>query len=168
MDVLSKYVGDASPALSKIGGADFERVKERVKQSIKKLAFDLKELYAERSAKHGFRFPENTVMMQEFEDAFSYEETPDQLVSIEEIKADMCSEKVMDRLLCGDVGYGKTEVALRAVYQCVLGGKQAALMCPGTVLSEQHYNTAVERFKDFGVTVENLTASKLPNSKPKP
>ena len=162
MDVLSKYVGDASPALSKIGGADFERVKERVKQSIKKLAFDLKELYAERSAKHGFRFPENTVMMQEFEDAFSYEETPDQLSSIEEIKADMCSEKVMDRLLCGDVGYGKTEVALRAVYLCVLGGKQAAIMCPSTVLSEQHFRTALERFKEFGVRVEALNRFKTP------
>lgn len=162
MDVLSKYVGDANPALSKIGGADFEKVKERVKQSIKKLAFDLKELYAERQAKHGFRFPENEVMMQEFEDAFSYEETPDQLTSIEEIKADMCSEKVMDRLLCGDVGYGKTEVALRAVYLCVLGGKQAAIMCPSTVLSEQHYRTALERFKEFGVRVEALNRFKTP------
>ena len=162
MDVLSKYVGDANPSLSKIGGADFERVKERVKQSIKKLAFDLKELYAERSSRHGFRFPENTVMMQEFEDAFSYEETPDQLTSIEEIKADMCSDKVMDRLLCGDVGYGKTEVALRAVYLCVLGGKQAAIMCPSTVLSEQHYQTALERFKEFGVSVEALNRFKTP------
>ncbi len=167
MDVLSKYVGDSNPALSKIGGADFERVKERVKQSIKKLAFDLKELYAERQAKHGFRFPENAAMMQEFEDAFSYEETPDQLTSIEEIKADMCSEKVMDRLLCGDVGYGKTEVALRAVYLCVLGGKQAAIMCPSTVLSEQHYNTAVERFKDFGVRVEALNRFKTPSQQAK-
>lgn len=162
MDVLSKYVGDGSPALSKIGGADFERVKERVKRSIRALAFDLKKLYAERTEKRGFRFPEHTAMMQEFEDAFSYEETPDQLSSIEEIKADMCSEKVMDRLLCGDVGYGKTEVALRAVYLCVLGGKQAALMCPGTVLSEQHFNTALERFKDFGVRVEKLNRFKTP------
>ena len=162
MDVLSKYVGETNPSLSKIGGAEFDRVKERVKRSIRELAFDLKQLYAERTEKKGFCFPEHSVMMQEFEDAFSYEETPDQLVSIEEIKADMCSEKVMDRLLCGDVGYGKTEVALRAVYQCVLGGKQAALMCPGTVLSEQHYNTAVERFKDFGVTVEKLNRFKTP------
>ncbi|MDE6597884.1 MAG: transcription-repair coupling factor [Clostridia bacterium] len=160
MDVLSKYVGESNPALSKIGGAEFERVKERVKRSIRTLAFDLKKLYAERGEKRGFRFPENTVMMQEFEEAFTYEETPDQLVSIEEIKADMCSDKVMDRLLCGDVGYGKTEVALRAVYLCVLGGKQAALMCPGTVLSEQHFNTALERFKDFGVRVEKLNRFK--------
>ena len=104
MDVLSKYVGDGSPALSKIGGAEFDRVKERVKKSIRALAFDLKKLYAERTEKRGFKFPEHTALMQEFEDAFSYEETPDQLSSIEEIKADMCSEKVMDRLLCGDVG----------------------------------------------------------------
>lgn len=162
MDVLSKYVGDASPALSKIGGAEFDRVKERVKRSIRDLAFDLKQLYAERSQKRGYRFPENSIMMQEFEEAFEYEETPDQLASAEEIKADMCSEKVMDRLLCGDVGYGKTEIALRAVYLCVLGGKQAALMCPGTVLSEQHFNTAVERFKDFGVRVEKLNRFKTP------
>ena len=162
MDVLSKYVGDGNPTLSKIGGAEFERVKERVKQSIKKLAFDLKTLYAERSEKHGFRFPENAAMMQEFEDAFSFEETPDQLTCIEEIKADMCSEKVMDRLLCGDVGYGKTEVALRAIYLCVLGGKQAALMCPSTILSEQHFQTATERFKEFGVRVEKLNRFKTP------
>lgn len=162
MDVLSKYMGDSNPALSRIGGADFERVKERVKRSIRDLAFDLKQLYAEREQKRGYKFPENAVMMQEFEDAFYYEETPDQLVSIEEIKADMCSDKVMDRLLCGDVGYGKTEVALRAVYLCVLGGKQAALMCPGTVLSEQHFNTALERFKDFGVRVEKLNRFKTP------
>ena len=162
MDILSKYVGDSAPSLSKIGGADFERVKERVRQSIKKLAFDLKELYAERSAKHGYAFPENAVMMQEFEDSFTYEETPDQLLSIEEIKRDMCSEKVMDRLLCGDVGYGKTEVALRAVYLAVLGGKQAAIMCPSTILSEQHYNTAVERFAEFGVRVDKLNRFKTP------
>ena len=162
MDILSKYTGEGSPTLSKIGGAEFERVKERVRQSIKKLAFDLKQLYAERSEKRGYCFPENAVMMEEFEDAFEYDETPDQLASIEEIKKDMCSEKVMDRLLCGDVGYGKTEVALRAIYLCVLGGKQAALMCPSTILSEQHYQTALRRFADFGVTVEKLNRFKTP------
>ncbi len=162
MDALSKYVGESEPALSGLGGAEFERVKERARQSIKKLAFDLKELYAERSKRKGFAFPENAAMMQEFEDAFQYEETPDQLLSIEEIKRDMCSDKVMDRLLCGDVGYGKTEVALRAVYLAVLGGKQAAIMCPSTVLSEQHYNTACERFKEFGVRVDKLNRFKTP------
>ncbi len=163
MDVLSKYVGDSAPPLSKIGGADFEKVKEKVRQSIKKLAFDLKELYAERSTKRGYAFPANEAMMQEFENSFVYEETPDQLASIEEIKKDMCSEKVMDRLLCGDVGYGKTEVALRAVYLCVLGGKQAAIMCPSTILSEQHFNTASERFAEFGVRVEKLNRFNTPS-----
>ena len=129
MDVLSKYVGDSNPTLSRIGGADFERVKARVKASLKKLAFDLKNLYAERANSHGFAFPQNEVFMQEFEDAFEHELTPDQAESMQEIKADMCSGKVMDRLLCGDVGFGKTEVAFRAVYLCVLGGKQSALMC---------------------------------------
>lgn len=167
MDVLSKYVGDTNPTLSKIGGADFARVKDRVQQSIKKLAFDLKALYAQRSEKVGYCFPENRVMMEEFENAFDYEETQDQLVSIEEIKADMCSEKVMDRLVCGDVGYGKTEVALRAIYLCVLGGKQAAFMCPSTVLSEQHYNTCIERFKEFGVRVEKLNRFKKPSEQAK-
>lgn len=162
MDVLSKYIGDGNPTLSKIGGADFDRVVERVKRSIRALAFDLKKLYAERGEKRGYRFPANEVMMREFENSFLYDETYDQLASIEEIKSDMCSDKVMDRLLCGDVGFGKTEVALRAIYLCVLGGKQAALMCPSTVLSEQHYNTALERFDAFGVKVEKLNRFKTP------
>ncbi len=156
MDVLSKYMGGDNPALSKIGGGEFERVKARVRASLKKMAFDLKQLYAERSEQRGYVFPEYAEEMEEFEAAFPYEETPDQLTSIEEIKRDMCSEKVMDRLLCGDVGFGKTEVALRAAYLCILAGRQVALMCPSTVLSEQHYRTAVERMKEFGVRVEAL------------
>ncbi len=156
MDVLSKYVGDTAPILSKIGGADFERVKARVKASLKKLAFDLKKLYAERAENRGFAFPANEIFMQEFEDAFPHELTLDQAASVAEIKADMCSEKVMDRLLCGDVGFGKTEVAFRAIYLCVLAGKQAALMCPSTVLCRQHFNTATARFSDFGVNVACL------------
>ncbi len=162
MDVLSKYSGGDSPTLSKIGGAEFERVKERVKQSLKKLAFDLKALYAERAERHGYAFPANEVMMEEFEDAFPYDETPDQLASIQEIKEDMCSEKVMDRLLCGDVGYGKTEVALRAIYLCVLGGRQAALMCPSTVLSDQHFNVACQRFAEFGLRIDKLNRFRTP------
>ena len=167
MDVLSKYVGDASPSLSKIGGADFERVKARVKASLKKLAFDLKKLYAERTENRGYPFPENTVFMQEFEDAFHHELTPDQASSVQEIKEDMCSQKVMDRLLCGDVGFGKTEVAFRAVYLCVLAGKQAALMCPSTVLCSQHFNTAVQRFASFGVTVACLNRFNTPKEQEK-
>ncbi len=162
MDVLSKYVGEENPPLARLGGGEFARLKERARKSIKQLAFDLKELYAERSKKQGYAFPENRVMMEEFEDSFEYEETPDQLSSIEEVKEDMCSSKVMDRLLCGDVGFGKTEVAFRAVYLCVLGGKQAALMCPSTILSEQHYNTALSRFREFGVRVDKLNRFKTP------
>ncbi len=162
MDVLSKYVGDESPTLSKIGGADFERVKARVKASLKKLAFDLKKLYAERTENKGYSFPDNAVFMQEFEDAFEYELTPDQFSSVQEIKMDMCSPKVMDRLLCGDVGFGKTEVAFRAVYLCVLAGKQAALMCPSTVLSSQHFRTAGARLAAFGVKVAYLNRFNTP------
>ena len=162
MDVLSKYVGDSNPTLSRIGGADFERVKARVKASLKKLAFDLKNLYAERAESHGFAFPQNQGFMQEFEDAFEHELTPDQAESMQEIKADMCSEKVMDRLLCGDVGFGKTEVAFRAIYLCVLGGKQATLMCPSTVLCKQHYQTALKRFNEFGVRVAVLNRFNTP------
>ncbi len=162
MDVLSKYVGDENPSLSKIGGADFERVKARVKASLKKLAFDLKKLYAERTENKGYAFPENAVFMQEFEEAFPYELTPDQASSIQEIKEDMCSQKVMDRLLCGDVGFGKTEVAFRAVYLCVLAGKQAALMCPSTVLSSQHFRTAEGRLAAFGAKVACLNRFNTP------
>ncbi len=156
MDVLSKYMGGDSPQLSKIGGGEFERVKARVRASLKKMAFDLKALYAERQEKVGYAFPEYPELMDEFIAAFPYEDTPDQTSSFEEIKEDMCSKKVMDRLLVGDVGFGKTEVALRAAYLCVLSGRQAALMCPSTVLSEQHYQTALERMKDFGVRVACL------------
>ncbi len=156
MDALSKYMGGDSPSLSKIGGGEFERVKARVRASLKKMAFDLKQLYAERREKRGFVFPEYPEAMEEFAAAFPYEETPDQLRSFEEIEADMCSGKVMDRLLCGDVGFGKTEVALRAAYLCVLAGRQVALLCPSTVLSEQHYRTACERMGEFGVRVACL------------
>ena len=153
MDILSRYMGEETPSLSKIGGAEFEKVKQRVRASLKEMAFDLKKLYAERAEKRGFVFQPYEELMQEFESAFEYEDTPDQQSSIAEIKADMCSEKVMDRLLCGDVGYGKTEVALRAAYLCVLNGKQAALMCPNTVLCRQHFETAKKRFADFGVNI---------------
>ena len=162
MDVLSKYVGDSNPTLSRIGGADFERVKARVKASLKKLAFDLKKLYADRAENRGYAFPENEIFMQEFEESFAHELTPDQASSMREIKADMCSEKVMDRLLCGDVGFGKTEVAFRGVYLCVLAGKQAALMCPSTVLCKQHFHTAQERFAQFGVRIAALNRFNTP------
>lgn len=156
MDVLSKYMGGDAPTLSKIGGGEFERVKARVRASLKKLAFDLKALYAARQEQVGYVFPDCFEEMDEFIAAFPYEDTPDQAASTEEILADMRSSKVMDRLLCGDVGFGKTEVALRAAYLCILSGRQAVLMCPSTVLSEQHYKTARERMEPFGVRVACL------------
>ncbi|MBE7084776.1 MAG: transcription-repair coupling factor [Clostridiales bacterium] len=162
MDVLSKYVGDGSPTLSRIGGAEFERVKARVRASLKTLAFDLKKLYAERAENKGYAFPKNEAFMQEFEDAFEYTPTPDQLASIEEVKEDMSSEKVMDRLLCGDVGFGKTEVAFRAIYMCVLAGKQAVLMCPSTVLCRQHFLSAKARFEEFGLKIASLNRFNTP------
>ena len=156
MDILSKYMGGDDPVLSRIGGGEFERVKARVRASLKKLAFDLKALYAERQEKKGYVFPDYREEMDEFIAAFPYEDTPDQAESTEEILADMRSDKVMDRLLCGDVGFGKTEVALRAAYLCVLAGRQAALMCPSTVLSEQHFTTASSRMQEFGVRIACL------------
>lgn len=167
MDILSKYMGEDTPTLSKIGGGEFERVKARVRASLKAMAFDLKQLYAERQEKKGYVFPENREMMDEFAMGFPYEETPDQLTSIEEVLSDMCSAKVMDRLLCGDVGFGKTEVALRAAYLCVLDGRQAALMCPSTVLSEQHFRTAVERMESFGVRIACLNRFRTPAAQSK-
>lgn len=157
MDILSKYMGGETPQLSKIGGAEFDRVKQRVRASLREMAFDLRRLYKERAEKKGFACAPYEEQMAEFESAFPYEDTPDQASSCEEIKADMCSTKVMDRLLCGDVGYGKTEVAFRAVYLAVLNGRQAALLCPNTVLCRQHFETAKARFDDFGVRVESLS-----------
>lgn len=161
MDMLDKFTGAGAPTkLSKIGGQDFSAVKKKVKDSIKKLAFDLTELYATREKIKGFAFSEDNDLEREFENAFPYTETEDQLISIEEIKKDMQSQKVMDRLLCGDVGFGKTEVALRAAFKAIMDGKQVAFIAPTTILSEQHYNTSKARMNDFGVSIEVLNRFK--------
>lgn len=157
MDVLSRYLGgENKPALSKIGGKEFDRVKERVRASIRAMAIDLKKLYYERTTRRGFAFSPDGELMREFEEAFPYEETPDQALAVAEVKKDMESDKVMDRLVCGDVGFGKTEVALRAAFKAVADGKQVAFLAPTTVLSQQHYNTCLARFGEFGVRVEAL------------
>ena len=154
MDSLTKYLGgEEKPSLSKIGGQEFERIKERVRASIAKLTINLKKLYRDRQMQKGFTFSPDTLLMQEFEERFEFDETEDQLQSIAEIKADMESEKVMDRLLCGDVGYGKTEVALRAAFKAICDCKQVAIVAPTTILTEQHYMTAIKRFKDFGIRI---------------
>lgn len=157
LDLLTRYLGgEKNPRLSKIGGADFERIKKSVKESIKKMSFDLKNLYAERKSRVGFKFNEIRDLEQEFADDFPYEQTPDQVICDNEIKEDMTSSVVMDRLICGDVGFGKTEVAFRAIFRAICNGKQVVMLAPTTILAEQHYNTAVERFKRFGVKIACL------------
>ena len=166
MDILSRYLGgDKKPKLSKIGGEDFLRVKNRIKESIKKMSFDLKKLYAERDAVLGYAFNSDLELEKAFSDAFPFEETIDQITAEEDIKADMTSEKIMDRLICGDVGFGKTEVAFRAVFRAIENGKQAAMLAPTTILTEQHFNTATERFKNFGIKIACLNRFRTPKEK---
>ncbi len=161
MDLLDKFSGAETPKrLSKIGGQEFSAVKAKVKESVKKLAFDLANLYATREKIKGFSFSRDNVLMQEFENAFAYAETEDQLVSISEIKKDMESQKVMDRLICGDVGFGKTEVAMRAMFKAVMDGKQVAFIAPTTILSEQHFNNLKARMNDFGIEIAVLNRFK--------
>lgn len=163
MDKLTKYMGGGEkPKLNRIGGKEFERIKERVKASIATMTINLKKLYKARSERKGFVFSADDAFSQEFDEAFEFEPTEDQLQSEAEIKADMESTKVMDRLLCGDVGFGKTEVAFRAAFKAIADGKQVALVCPTTILCEQHYRAAVKRFGDFGVRVESLNRFKTP------
>lgn len=154
MDILTRYLGgDKKPTLSKIGGRDFDKIKSKVKESIKKMSFDLKKLYDERNSLTGYKFNLDGELLSVFENAFPFTETPDQAQAIEDVKKDMSSGKVMDRLVCGDVGFGKTEVAFRAIFIAVANGKQCALLAPTTILCEQHYNSALERFKDFGIKI---------------
>ncbi|MDO4174277.1 MAG: transcription-repair coupling factor [Eubacteriales bacterium] len=167
LDLISKYIGAGSDAaekghvkLNKLGSSDWQKTRYKAKAAVKELASELIALYAERERKKGFAFPKDDSWQQEFEAAFAYEETEDQLHCIEEIKRDMESERPMDRLLCGDVGFGKTEVALRAVMKCVLGGKQAAILVPTTVLARQHYLTCLTRFSGWPVKIEMLSRFK--------
>lgn len=158
LELLQKYIGkEARVRLSKMGGADFGRQKARVKKSTMELAQGLIQLYAARQASKGYAYTPDTTWQKEFEDRFPYEETDDQLTAIREVKEDMESARPMDRLLCGDVGYGKTEVALRAAFKAVQDSKQVAYLAPTTVLALQHYNTFVSRMKDFPVRVELLS-----------
>lgn len=161
MDMIEKFAGSDTPKrLSKIGGQEFSAVKAKVKESVKKLAFSLLELYAKREQIKGFAFSEDNDLQREFENSFAFTETEDQLLSIEEIKQDMEKPKVMDRLVCGDVGFGKTEVALRAIFKAIMDGKQVAFIAPTTILSEQHYNTARARMFNFGINIEVLNRFK--------
>ena len=159
LDLISKYIGGGDNErvrLNKLGGADWSKAKARAKAAAKELAEGLIKLYAERAKVKGYAFPPDDAWQREFEEDFPYEETDDQLRCIAEIKDDMQSDRPMDRLLCGDVGFGKTEVALRAVMKCILAGKQAAILVPTTVLARQHYLTAMQRFQGHPITIELL------------
>ncbi len=165
LDLVSKYIGggeDAPVKLSKLGGTDWARAKSRAKAAVKDLADGLLKLQAERQKATGHAFSPDSPWQREFEDNFEYQETDDQLRAIREIKADMEDPVPMDRLLCGDVGYGKTEVALRAVMKCVMDGRQAAILVPTTVLAQQHYQTAARRFDGFPVSIEVLSRFRSP------
>lgn len=157
--LIQKYLGSEgeAPRLSRLGGADWARAKGKVKESVREMAQELLALYAARETVKGFAFGKDTVWQREFEDAFPFEETPDQLRAAEEIKSDMERPRPMDRLLCGDVGYGKTEVALRAVFKAVMEGKQVAVLAPTTILAQQHYNTFRERLADYPVRVDVIS-----------
>lgn len=159
IDVIQKYIGsiDEEVRLSKLGGSEWENAKARARESTRKLAFDMMKLYSQRFSGTGHAFSPDTVWQREFEDAFPYEETDGQKESTEEIKRDMESPRVMDRLLLGDVGYGKTEVAMRAAFKAVMDGKQVAVLVPTTLLARQHLQTFQERFKNFPVRIAGLS-----------
>jgi transcription-repair coupling factor (superfamily II helicase) len=164
MDLVQKYSASdaASPRLSRLGGGEWKRTRERVKSAIKDMARELLAVSAARQLEPGYAFSRDSVWQQEFEDQFAYEETPDQLRSIKEIKRDMESPRIMDRLLCGDVGYGKTEVAARALFKCAAEGRQAALLVPTTLLASQHLKTLENRFSGFPMKVEMLSRFRSP------
>lgn len=166
LDLVSKYIGPGEDnertKLNKLGGTEWAKTTRKAKAAAKDLAEGLIRLYAQRQRLAGHAFSPDSPWQQEFEDAFPYTETDDQLQAIRDIKADMEQPRPMDRLLCGDVGYGKTEVALRAVMKCIMDGKQAAILVPTTVLAQQHYATAVNRFRSFPVNIEVLSRFRTP------
>jgi transcription-repair coupling factor (superfamily II helicase) len=156
LEVLQKYAGsDAKvPKLNRLNSPEWKKTKAKVRGAVQEIASELVELYAKRQEKQGHIFSEDTVWQKEFEELFPYEETDDQQKAIEETKADMESPRIMDRLICGDVGYGKTEIAIRAAFKAVMDGMQVAFLVPTTILAGQHYNTFAQRMKDYGMNVE--------------
>ena len=164
LESIQKYSGadGRKPKLNKLGGGEWAKTKSRVKGAVQEIAKDLVKLYAARQEKNGFQYGPDTVWQKEFEEMFPYEETEDQLDAIEAVKSDMESKKIMDRLICGDVGYGKTEVALRAAFKAVQDSKQVVYLVPTTILAQQHYNTFVQRMKDFPVRVDMLSRFRTP------
>jgi len=164
VNLVQRYIGQEGrrPRLDSIGSKAWEKRKEKVRKSVEELAQQLLELYSKRKAEQGYAFPRDTDWQSEFEAAFPFQETEDQLKCIDEVKADMEKPTAMDRMICGDVGYGKTEVALRAAFKAVMGGKQVALLAPTTILVEQHYETFKERFQNYPVRIEMLSRFRPP------
>lgn len=159
INMLSRYRGSGTikPPLSRMGGNDWENIKTKVKKEVEKIAYDLLRLYAKRKMLEGIEFDPDTPWQVEMEEAFEYTETPDQMKAILEVKSDMENQSPMDRLICGDVGFGKTEVAIRAIFKAISSGKQVAVIVPTTVLALQHFQVIEERFKPFGVNVQLLS-----------
>ncbi|MEV0645205.1 transcription-repair coupling factor [Phytomonospora sp. NPDC050363] len=162
LDQLTRYVGGEQPTVHRLGGADWQKTKARARKAVKEIAAELIKLYAARQATEGYAYGEDTPWQRELEDAFPYHETPDQLSAIEEVKGDMRKLMPMDRLICGDVGYGKTEIAVRAAFKAVTEGKQVAVLVPTTLLAQQHYNTFTERMSQFPVTIGQLSRFQTP------
>ena len=164
LDVIQKYTGTEGrkPKLNKLNSSEWKNTKARVKGAVREIAKELVELYASRQQKKGFKFSPDTIWQKEFEEAFPYEETEDQLKAIEETKKDMESDRIMDRLICGDVGYGKTEIAIRAAFKAVSDGKQVVFLVPTTILAQQHYNTLVQRMMDYPVRIDMLSRFRSP------
>ncbi|HET9517476.1 MAG TPA: transcription-repair coupling factor, partial [Actinoplanes sp.] len=157
LDQLSRYVGGEAPTLHKMGGSDWQKAKARAKKAVREIAAQLIQLYAARQAAKGHAFGPDTPWQRELEDAFPFTETPDQLAAIDEVKRDMEQAVPMDRLICGDVGYGKTEIAVRAAFKAVQDGRQVAVLVPTTLLAQQHYNTFTERMGQFPVQIRQLS-----------
>lgn len=157
LDMLTRYVGGEAPVLNKMGGTDWARVKGNARKAVRKIAIDLVKLYAARMKSRGFSFSPDTPWQKELEEAFFFQETPDQLTTIEEVKRDMEKEIPMDRLLAGDVGYGKTEVAVRAAFKAIQDGKQVVMLVPTTLLVKQHFDTFSARYAGFPVTIKPLS-----------
>ncbi len=159
LDRVTRYVGPegSSPRLTRLNTSDWSRALGKARKATRQLAFDLMDVYTRRSSVEGFRYSPDTPWQRQMEEDFAYDETPDQLAAIADVKADMQSSKPMDRLICGDVGFGKTEVALRAAFKAVQDGKQVMVLCPTTILAQQHYSTFKDRFEPYGVTVEVLS-----------
>ncbi|MDP9233434.1 MAG: transcription-repair coupling factor, partial [Actinomycetota bacterium] len=157
VDLVSKYIGGEAPRINRLGSAEWSKTKARVRRRVREIAQDLVKLYADRMRAKGYAFPADGPWQRELEESFPYEETPDQLRAVDEVKDDMERDVPMDRLVCGDVGYGKTEIAVRAAFKAVAAGKQVAVLVPTTILAQQHHATFVDRFRHFPVRVEMLS-----------